>query len=353
MFKSIKQLFTLVLIALFIAIIILLLPTFEWSSPEISFRNDSDYIGLKPYGIEIEEKGKGLKSVKVYLSDDSNEMLIVDKKYDKNINKDSIEIDIKKNSLLKEGKVKLKVIVEDNSKLKFFRGNKAKIEKTLTLDLTPPKLNELSSVQYLKHGGSGFLIYKSSKNLDKSGVKLGDYFFQGYGGYFKDPTIYIVFFPYPYELENNEELSLYAVDKAGNERSIPIFYHMLNANYRASTINVDEMFIKRKMLPLIEDDVPESDSMLKDIFLKVNNEMRSENNNRIMDITANSRDKMLWSKNFLQLSNSKVEANFADQRSYKVNDEIIDEQYHLGYDLSVTKKYPVEALFMAIFLNTK
>jgi murein DD-endopeptidase MepM/ murein hydrolase activator NlpD len=97
------------------------------------------------------------------------------------------------------------------------------------------------------------------------------------------------------------------------------------------------------MLPLIEDDVPESDSMIKDIFLKVNNEMRSENNNKIMDITANSRDKMLWSKSFLQLSNSKVEANFADQRSYKLNDEIIDEQYHLGYDLSVTKKYPVEA----------
>jgi len=343
MFKSIKQLVTLVLIALVIAIIIIIIPTFEWNSPKINFINDNDYIGLKPYGIEIEDKGKGLKSVKVYLSDDSNEMLILDKKYDKNINKDSIEIDIKKNSLLREGKVKLKVIAEDNSKLKFFRGNKTKVEKMLTLDLTPPILNELSSVQYLIHGGSGFLIYKSSKDLEKSGVKLGDYFFQGYGGYFKDPTYYIVFFAYPYDLGNNEGLSLYAVDKAGNEKTFPIFYHMLNANYRVSTINVDEMFIKRKMLPLIEDDVPESDSMIKDIFLKVNNEMRSDNNNKIMDITRNSRDKILWNKSFLQLSNSKVEANFADKRSYEVNDEIIDEQYHLGYDLSVTKKYPVEA----------
>ena len=343
MFKSIKQLFTLILIALAIAVIIIVLPSFEWNSPEINFLNNSEFIGLKPFEIEIEDKGKGLKSLKVYIGDDSNEMLVIDKKYESNINNDRFEIDIKKNSPLKEGKVKLKIISQDNSKFNFFRGNKTTVEKNLILDLTPPKLNELSTVQYLKHGGSGFLIYKSSKDLEKSGVKIRDYLFPGYSGYFQDPSIYIVFFAYPYDMESNEELSLYAVDKAGNERTLPVFYHMINAKYRDSTINVDEMFIKRKMLPLLDEDVPESETMLKDIFLKVNNKMRTDNNNKIMEITANSKDKMFWNNRFLQLSNSKVEANFADHRSYKVDEEIVDKQYHLGYDLSVTKKYPVEA----------
>jgi hypothetical protein len=36
-----------------------------------------------------------------------------------------------------------------------------------------------------------------------------------------------------------------------------------------------------------------------------------------------------------------VEANFADQRTYVYNNEPIDTAYHLGYDLSVTKRYPV------------
>jgi murein DD-endopeptidase MepM/ murein hydrolase activator NlpD len=52
---------------------------------------------------------------------------------------------------------------------------------------------------------------------------------------------------------------------------------------------------------------------------------------------------MLWKDAFAQLSNSKVEANFADQRTYTYNGEVIDTAYHLGYDLSVTKNYPVEA----------
>jgi murein DD-endopeptidase MepM/ murein hydrolase activator NlpD len=52
---------------------------------------------------------------------------------------------------------------------------------------------------------------------------------------------------------------------------------------------------------------------------------------------------MLWKGAFSQLSNSKVEANFADQRTYTYNKEPVDTAYHLGYDLSVTKHYPVEA----------
>ena len=52
---------------------------------------------------------------------------------------------------------------------------------------------------------------------------------------------------------------------------------------------------------------------------------------------------ILWKDAFAQLSNSKVEANFADQRTYTYNGEPIDTAYHLGYDLSVTKNTAVEA----------
>jgi murein DD-endopeptidase MepM/ murein hydrolase activator NlpD len=52
---------------------------------------------------------------------------------------------------------------------------------------------------------------------------------------------------------------------------------------------------------------------------------------------------MLWNGAFSQLSNSKVEANFADARTYTYQGQPVDSAYHLGYDLSVTKNYPVEA----------
>ncbi len=52
---------------------------------------------------------------------------------------------------------------------------------------------------------------------------------------------------------------------------------------------------------------------------------------------------MHWQGAFSQLSNSKVEANFADARTYMYKDAVIDNAYHLGYDLSVTKHYAAEA----------
>jgi len=51
----------------------------------------------------------------------------------------------------------------------------------------------------------------------------------------------------------------------------------------------------------------------------------------------------MWEGVFVQLSNSQVEAFFADHREYVYSGKVIDTQYHLGFDLAVTKHYPVDA----------
>src|SRR5205085_2202508 len=68
-----------------------------------------------------------------------------------------------------------------------------------------------------------------------------------------------------------------------------------------------------------------------------------QNEDKIREVTGKASPAILWSGAFSQLSNSKVEANFADRRTYTYNGEAIDTAYHLGYDLSVTKHYPIEA----------
>ena len=45
----------------------------------------------------------------------------------------------------------------------------------------------------------------------------------------------------------------------------------------------------------------------------------------------------------MQLGNSKVESQFADQRSYIYKGKKVDRQMHLGFDLSVTKNVAVVA----------
>ena len=45
----------------------------------------------------------------------------------------------------------------------------------------------------------------------------------------------------------------------------------------------------------------------------------------------------------MQLGNSKVEAHFADVRSYMYQGKKVDQQVHLGFDLAVTQHTPVLA----------
>jgi murein DD-endopeptidase MepM/ murein hydrolase activator NlpD len=75
----------------------------------------------------------------------------------------------------------------------------------------------------------------------------------------------------------------------------------------------------------------------------VNRDIRHKNEVEIKKICANSKNAILWNGAFHQLTNSKVEANFADERTYIYKGETIDHQYHLGYDLAVTEKSPIEA----------
>jgi len=75
----------------------------------------------------------------------------------------------------------------------------------------------------------------------------------------------------------------------------------------------------------------------------VNRDIRRKNEGEIKTICADSKNAILWKGAFHQLTNSKVEANFADERTYIYKGETIDHQYHLGYDLAVTEKSPIEA----------
>lgn len=343
MFKSIKRFIIFVLFAFFIATVIVFFPKFEWNSPRVEMINDSTTVGTKPFDIKISDEGQGLKKVYISLLDKRGETLIAEKEYSRPRENDTITINLGASEIgVKDGPASIKVFAEDYSKFRFFSGNTTTKIVDIVVDVTPPDVSEISGIQYINHGGSGLLVYKASEDVVRSGVTVGKRFFRGYKGYFDDPGVYLCFFAYPYYLGDDADIRIKAVDAAGNERILPVYYSLKDANYNNRTIDVSERFIQRKMIPLLNENVSD-ETDLKEIFLKVNNEMRKRNNRKISEVTSDSTDRILWDGKFLQLSNSKVESNFADRRTYRVQGEVIDQQYHLGYDLSVTKQYPVEA----------
>jgi murein DD-endopeptidase MepM/ murein hydrolase activator NlpD len=337
-----RNIIVVILLAAVVAGAYVLIPKFEWHKPQVKITPDTDTIGLAPIEIEINETGTGLKSVAVTLSAAGSERSLFTEEYDRPVMQTKVIIVSSKLSGIKEGPAVFRVTARDRSLWSFFRGNETVIQKNVTIDITPPALELVADDPYINFGGVGLVAYKTSSDAVTSGVKIGNYFFPGYKGQTKDPDTYIAFFAHPYNVSEDEKAVLLATDKAGNARELRLAYTLKDVKYKKSTIPVSDDFIQGKVAPLLND-VGARQGSPKDIFVKVNHGLRKENEDKIRMVGQKTANRMLWSGHFIQLSNSKVEANFADARTYIYRDEPIDTAYHLGFDLSVTKRYPVEA----------
>lgn len=336
-----KYLYIIVII-LIIAGLLYIYPAIEWTSPEIDLGLNSEYLGVEPFDLEVRDQGTGLKMVSVVLKSEAGESVLFSKNYPPGVKGDNIEITLDPEKAgAKEGPVELIVTAKDNSKIKIFSGNESTLSKELILDLKPPELDIVSTEQYINHGGSALVVYRTSPDVAESGVIIGDYYFPGYRAGLADENVHFAFFAYPYDVEPGQNIFVAAVDQAGNMKRSGLVYNLRNINYRKSDINISENFIDNVIGPLSGENSAELTQ--KEKFLKVNSELRKANDAKINEVASDSKEELMWKGPFRQLSNSKVEANFADHRTYIYNDEPIDQQYHLGYDLAVTKRYPIEA----------
>ena len=320
------------------------LPRFEWHKPQIKVTPDSDTLGLGSLVIEASDRGSGLKAFSASLSSAGTDFPLVSEQYPEPVMQKTFTVALSsKLTGLKEGPAVLRVSARDRSLWSFFRGNEVSLQKNVTIDITPPTLELIADDRYVNFGGVGIIVYKPSADTVNTGVKIGNYFFPGYKGQIKDhPDYFLAFFAHPYNVGEDQRATLIASDKAGNTRETRLVYELKNVKYKKSTIAISDEFIAAKVAPLVND-VGARQGSPKDVFIKVNRELRKENDEKIRSITMKQTPAMHWQGAFRQLSNSKVEANFADARTYTYKDAVIDNAYHLGYDLSVTKHYAAEA----------
>ncbi len=331
-----------VLLIPLVAGIVYLVPKFEWKAPQITITPDTDIIGPAPLQIEVTEQGTGLKSLAVTLEAGGSKHSLAAEQYVEPVMEKKFSVTLSKVDGIKEGPAVLRVAARDRSLWRFFRGNESVVQRNITIDITPPTLSLIADDPYINFGGSGMIVYNTSPDAVETGVKIGDYFFPGYRGQTKDPNAYVAFFAHPYNIPTEERPFLIATDKAGNTRQMRLAYNLMNVRYRKSTIEIPDEFIENRVVPLLSNVGARQESLVEQ-FLRVNRDLRKQSEEKISRVTRKGATTMLWSGAFRQLSKSKVEANFADARTYVHQGKVIDQAYHLGFDLSVTKRYPVEA----------
>ncbi len=320
-----------------------LAPRFEREAPRIALTPEADTLGTAPLEIAVSDQGAGLKSLSATLSAGGKELPITAEEFATPVREKKFSVALAKIAGVKEGPAVLKVSARDRSLWKWFAGNETVLQKDLTIDITPPTLELVADDRYVNFGGVGVIVYKPAADTATSGVKIGNDFFPGFPGQIKQhPEHFLALFAHPYNVAANVRAVLVATDKAGNTREMPLVYELKNVKYKKSTIALSDNFLQGKVAPLLND-VSARQGSPKELFVAVNKRLRKENEDKITEITKKATPSIQWKGAFAQLSNSKVEANFADERTYTYNGEPIDTAYHLGYDLSVTKHYPIEA----------
>lgn len=308
--------------------------------------------------VKVSDAGMGLRDASLSLTQGDKTVPVFEQKYEGpshwwkfwaggKVKEQTITIndfEPRKNGF-KEGPLTLNGRATDWSWRSFFKGNTADWHQSYTIDLTPPRLEVLTGPHYINQGGSEALVYRVSSDAVSSGVLVGKTLFPPCGETLaSDPNLRLVLFAYSYDLSPDTPIRAVARDEAGNEIQVPFSYKIFRKVFRKDTIPLTDSFLAGKVPEILSysPEIKEQDSLIKS-YLEINGRLRQINNAKLADLSMRSAPQRLWNEPFLQLSNSQVEAAFADNRTYLYKGEKVDQQTHLGFDLAVREHNAIEA----------
>jgi hypothetical protein len=218
-----------------------------------------------------------------------------------------------------------------------------RLTQRFTVDLTPPKVELRAATGYLKHAGAGVAVYRTEGAV-RSGVRVGTELFPGFSGLAADAAVHVALFAVPHDGPAAPP-ALVAADEAGNERVVAVPVTFLPTRFPKDTIRLGEAFLRRKV-PELAPQTPGTATAEEFLqaFLRVNGEGRKAAEGKIREMgRGETSPKPLWAGPFRQQPNTKVFANFPEERTYEVDGRTVDHQWHLGIDLASHRQSPVEA----------
>lgn len=311
----------------------------EGGQPRIETAPGPVWIGQEAViDVLVDDDGAGVRSVRTWLELEDGARVDLDEKLypgslvsgaDLDVERD-LEIAVKPAELgLEDGAAVLHVEAEDFS----WRGNRATVEIGIQIDRTRPRVSVATGLTYVRRGGAEVAVYGIDERVERHGVRVGDSFFPGYPHPDRAGS-FVAFYAVVPDLSADVRPVVLAVDRAGNEASVPLSISIIERRFPSDRVVVSDDFLSRKIPELL----PDHRGDLLDGYLKVNREMRAKDAEQILEICGRSSAERLWSGPFLQLPGSKVNASFGEARTYVYGGKVVDRQSHLGFDLASTSR---------------
>ncbi len=324
---------------------------FEWSRPTARMRQPLQYLGRRAeIALDVADRGTGLGSVEVSIDAGGTRYQVLSEIYPNAswrgsaIHEKAFTLPVApRDARIPEGPATLVVSAKDGSWLNLFRSTPPVLTLPLQIDYTPPNVEALTTQHYMRLGGSAVVIYKVSKDAVRSGVAVERYVFPGTKGLLPDPDAAVALFAVPQDLTIGARPKIFAEDAAGNRRETGFWVSIKPRKFAERTLDVDDSFLERKVPELLEQNHLSPTDDLVAGYLEINRTLRQKSEETIRKVCSESEPHQLWTEVFLRQPDSAPLSSFADRRTYKHDDKIIDSQTHLGFDLASLRQSPVIA----------
>jgi murein DD-endopeptidase MepM/ murein hydrolase activator NlpD len=237
---------------------------------------------------------------------------------------------------LKEGKARLVVETTSND----LRGSTDSASADVNVVLKPPSVMADGLQHYINQGGMELVVITPGGSWSDVGVRVGKYTFRSFPmpGH---PDERFAMFAYPWDLGPDVTPEVFARNQAGTEATAKFYFKLFPKKFRARDFPVEDAMMQKLVSSVDPGDTLAPGKDLVGRFLYINGDLRRKNNQQLADLRLKTEEKILWNGPFLHWG--KEEANYADVRSYMYHGKKVDEQVHLGFDLSDTQTTPVKA----------
>ena len=251
----------------------------------------------------------------------------------------SVQLDPAALGALKQGT--LSIAVRDWSWRGGFGGNETRRDLPLRVDVDPPRVEVttgISGITYVRQGGSGSVTYRVSEPTARDGVRVGTEEYRGFPRKGGGANERVALFAVPIDAEPNVRVRVFAEDAAGNSGEAGWSVQIKPYPQPNSRVVLSQKFFEQ-VVPRLAPQGANTEAAFQD----VNTRVRSENENRVREIIANTAPEPLFKEVLYQLANSQVMSHFGEKRVYVVDDREISRSVHYGYDLAVNERTQVTA----------
>ena len=194
---------------------------------------------------------------------------------------------------------------------------------------------------YVNQGGMELVTMTPSGSWNEAGVKVGTHTFRSFPLPGRHENQRFAMFAYPWDLPPDVKPMVYARNPAGTEATANFWFKLFPKKFRARDFELTDA-LREKLVNSVDPTnqiLPGKDILSR--FLYINGTMRLQNNRQLADLRLKTEQKVLWNGSFIHWG--KEESVFADVRNYIYHGKKVDQQVHLGFDLSDVQNSPVEA----------